>query len=309
MIEPINDFVLQKIIDSININSFCDKSILVSGGSGFFGKWILQTFLFLNKTKNTNIKITSITRDKTKLPIFLIDDNIFWIEQDIINPININADFDYILHLATDTDKNRYDYARFIQEIITGTQNILDLSNENTKILLTSSGAVYGQMPDYPVTEDYQGKIDITNPNSFYGEGKRISEMLLLNHKIKKTGNIARCFAFYGEYISQKYAISSFIEKAKNNEDIIINSPNAVRSYMHASDLIIWLLVIIESNDSAIYNVGSDESVTMLELSEKIVKEYNSNSKIVVNHQNDGKELRNFYLPNTDLAKSIFKNL
>lgn len=303
MIRKLDSSILQKISDNANIEGLYSKKILITGGSGFFGKWILQTLLFLNKMQNANIKITSITRNKSNLAPFLIDPAITWIEQDIINPIQINESFDYILHLATDADKDRLDNARFIQEIIVGTQNVLDLSNKNTKILLTSSGAVYGQMPDYPVTEDYYGKIDINQHNSFYAEGKRIAEMLLLDHKNKQTGNIARCFAFYGEYISKKYAISSFIEKAKRNEDIIINNPNAVRSYMHAKDLTICLLKIAQLQTSDIYNVGSDEPITILELAEKIVKEQNSTSRIIVNQKGDGKESRSFYVPNVDKIK------
>ena len=70
------------------------------------------------------------------------------------------------------------------------------------KFLLTSSGAVYGKQPAtlVRVGEDYAGGPDVSNPQSAYGEGKRISELLcsIYSRQHGLEAKIARCFAFVG---------------------------------------------------------------------------------------------------------------
>jgi len=119
--------------------------------------------------------------------------------------------------------------------------------------------------------------LSTTDVNSCYGEGKRIAELLCsmyaqrYNFELK----IMRCFSFVGPYmpLDIHFAIGNFIKDAIYNKKITIKGDgNQMRSYMYMSDFIIWLWTIFFSGKSnVLYNVGSDESISMKDLALKIV--------------------------------------
>ena len=78
----------------------------------------------------------------------------------------------------------------------------------------------------------------------------------------------------------------------------------AYRSYLYIADLIIWLLhILIKGKIGEIYNVGSDKSVSLKQLSNIIVKVNKSKSKVISVNQNRSKKI-NYYIPNINLAKN-----
>lgn len=284
-------------------------SILITGASGWFGKWLLQFILFLNRNYSFDIKVIAVTRDLARIKLespFLISEKIKWIEANVTElsqELLAEAKIDYVIHGASSTNKSGWKDTpiALAKEIILGTEKALEIAKHfpGCKVLFLSSGAVYGKIQCEKVAEDYQGRIDDQAGDSFYCLGKKISELMCSDYQQRYgiTINTARCFAFIGSYIPSYFAISEFIEKAKNNHPIIINSPHTVRSYMDMRDLISWLLVLLTAGDSGVYNVGSDVGYSMIDLAQVVVKILQSSAEINIQKDGFGKLMRTEYVP------------
>ena len=156
-----------------------------------------------------------------------------------------------------------------------GTRRILEVlatKSSKVRLLLLSSGAVYGRLPAgmLSVSEDWSGAPDPLDPASAYGEGKRVSELLCsmataMNPDFEVA--IARCFAFVGPHLplDKHFAIGNFISAALRGEDIQIHGDGTpLRSYLYAADLSYWLWVMLfDAPSNRAYNVGGSEGISI----------------------------------------------
>lgn len=227
-------------------------------------------------------------------------------------------DADYIIHAAASTDEKSYLNQPELekQNIHAATHNfcklILNTAPGNNKILYISSGAVYGYQPvnlKY-LTEDLDKySIDcLPQGKQHYAYAKRSAE-----DKIRRLGSkkynisIARCFAFIGPWLPREkhFAIGNFIQDGLLGGDITIKANYPVyRSYMHADDLVVWLMTICDngSEECPIYNVGSDEEVSIIQAAEIVAKELN----VKVNKNEEIKIDRiDRYIPSINKAKEL----
>jgi len=118
---------------------------------------------------------------------------------------------------------------------------------------------------------------------------------------------IARLFTFYGEGWKEtdKKAYTEFTKAAKANEPIrIFGNGCAVRSYMHGREMgeILWK-ILLDGECGEIYDVGSIEPITLIELAVKIRDENNSKSQIII--ENSQPDLLPNYLPLHNIAKTL----
>ena len=125
-----------------------------------------------------------------------------------------------------------------------------------------------------------------------------------------KNVSIARCFTFVGQYLPQDsyYAVGNIIKNILTNESIKINADfKVIRSYMYDDDLVKWLLKILNrsNQDCPIYNVGSDDCISIHKLGRLLAKKYNLD--VVSSNIKISKGIFDKYIPNIYKAKKELK--
>jgi len=262
------------------------RAFFITGGTGFFGMWLLESFAYINDTLGLDLRATVLTRDPlafaSKAPHLTARADLTFIRGDVRVFEFPSGQFDYVIHAATEASAklNEVDPQEMLDAIIGGTRRVLDFAAQAgvKKLLLTSSGAVYGKQPAEitHVSEDYLGAPDPLLPSSAYGEGKRVAEHMCVVHARQHAYEvkIARCFAFVGPHLplDTHFAIGNFIKDAIQKKPIKIKGDGSPkRSYLYASDLSIWLWTILFQGLSGnAYNVGSPYSIGIEELANQI---------------------------------------
>ena len=294
------------------------KRIFITGGTGFIGCWLLESFAWVNDKLGLGASVLVLTRNyeifQKKAPHLASHPAIKFQIGDVRDFDFPEGDFSHVIHAATSASAklNDDDPLLMFDTIVAGTRHTLDFAVHCTaeKFLLTSSGAVYGKQPPKMthVTEDYCGAPDSSNPNSAYGEGKRVAELLcvLYSKKHDIETKIARCFAFVGPYLPLDihYAIGNFIRDGLNGGPIVVKGDGTpYRSYLYAADLAIWLWTILFKGASCrAYNVGSDESITIAELAQTVVSCFGKPMEVRITKINNSGKPAERYVPATKLA-------
>lgn len=253
-----------------------DRNVFITGGTGFVGKWLLATLLDANETFGLNCNITVLSRNPAT---FLsawprMERQVEWACGDVRDFAFGNKHFDVIVHAATDVVAHTSPQDVF-NTCLEGTRRVMALARQSgaTKVLIVSSGAVYGPLPPgmTHVPETYMGGPDPLDAKSAYAEGKRVSEWIAAQEA--KDGldvKIARIFAVVGPHLplDKHYAVGNFIRAGLAGKDIVIEGDGTPhRSYLYAADMAAWLWAILFRGQSIRpYNVGSDESISILNL-------------------------------------------
>ena len=240
------------------------KKILLTGGTGFFGKSILD---MVKRGLVTGYEFTILSRDPEKFlhnnPEFSAIGNVTFISGDV-RDFSVSGTFDAMILGATPALTTIAD-EEMRSIIIDGTTHSLEISRQCQvkKLLFISSGAVYGKQTVLKVPETAP-----CNPVTVYGIAKLQAEKLCFQSGIPAVA--ARCFAFYGKYLDRNihYAIGNFVRDALAGKEIIVKGDGTpLRSYLHADDLVIWLFNLLErGTPGCAYNVGSDSAISISEL-------------------------------------------
>ena len=295
-------------------------SLLIIGGTGFFGKSILDSFKrnMLNEYGITKIFVLARNTEKFKFefPEFVFT-GVELINGDISNIMTL-PEVDFVIHAASSTKLNDYINAGKdnIEKAVTNYCSIAPKFHWRSKILYCSSGAVYGKQPldVEKIDENFKFQQDLSNlsvEKQNYCLGKRFAEKEIINlGNLGINVSIARCFAFSGKYLprDQHYALGNFIGQAERGETVTVNTNGIVyRSYLDADELVISLIKILQvsSINCPIYNVGSDESISINELAKKIANQYS----VQFSCPNlDKNKIIDRYVPNIDKLKSLLNS-
>ena len=291
------------------------QNVFITGGTGFFGCWLLESFIWINEFLGLNANATVLTRNPKafikKVPHLAKNHAIRLIQGDIRNFKFPKGEFPFVIHAATDASAklNQENPLLMFDTIVEGTKHTLEFActHGTRKFLFTSSGAVYGQLPleMIYIPEDYSIAPDTMNRDAAYGLGKRAAETLCSLYPMET--KIARCFAQVGTYLplNTHYAIGNFIRDVSLARSIEINGDGTpIRSYMYAADLTIWLWTILfQGQLNRPYNVGSDKGVSILELANIVRQEVNPQIGINVAHKPDS-QLRQRYVPSIERART-----
>jgi len=232
------------------------QRIFITGGTGFFGVWLLESLLHANRVGGLGLHATVLSRSpeafRRAWPHLAQNSAITLLGGDVRSFVFPEGEVKFVIHAATET------YARegsggtvdLLGTILGGAERVLQFAAHHgtEKLLLTSSGAVYGPQPEQltHLREDYPGAPDPLHAGSAYAEGKRAAEALSVAYgeQYGMACKIARCFAFVGPLLplDAHFAIGNFIRDAMRGEAIRINGDGtARRSYMYSADLAIWI--------------------------------------------------------------------
>ncbi len=295
------------------LNDLKNSEILVTGGTGFFGKWILEFVIYLNDSYNFNIKLYLLARRNTLeiKQITSIRKDVIFIQKDICNLVELPENINYIIHAASSPDNIEHinNPIETMNIISSGTKQLLDsiLTLENIKkVINLSSGQVYGKAFEGSISENNYGYLDCASIKSIYPESKRFSETLCKAYETLYRLPIVqvRPFSFIGPFMSleKPWAINNFIRDAIKFKSIkIIGNGKPIRSYMYPTDMIEWLFnILVTSKNNTTYNLGSDEGISLENLALKIRNIIGNDVQIDVLNMNENKDV---FLPDIQTSK------
>jgi dTDP-glucose 4,6-dehydratase len=264
------------------------KKIFLTGGTGFFGVWLLESFAYVNQELSLDAQLTVLTRNReslqSRLPHLFGLAGIHFHSGDVRSFEFPEGEFAYVVHAATSSGIESLEILPFdlFTTMIDGTRRVLELARKKKieKFLFVSSGAVYGQQPSLlsHISEDYPGGPNPLDPKATYGECKRLAEHLvfLSGQRDDFQTVFARPFALVGPYLPLKagFALGNFLENALQKQPIqVAGDGTPFRSYLYAADLVQWLWsILLKGASGRAYNVGSEKEVSILQLAHLIAE-------------------------------------
>lgn len=298
------------------------QRIFLSGATGFFGAWLLESLLHCNHALHLDISATVLCRDPDsyarRMPHVAADAAITLWQGDTRSLEIPEHEYPYVVHAAAPTSVDAADRPlELLSTLVEGTQRMVALAagHGTRKFLFVSSGAVYGRQPQHisHIPEDYLGGPDWLDPHAAYAEGKRVAEQMcaIQASRTSVEFRIARCFAFVGPHLpfDAHFAIGNFIRDALAGRDIEVQGDGTpMRSYLYAADLAIWLWTMLlrkspSGTNLDIWNVGSADAISIRDLACTVGEEIRSVGMLYVRGTPDPNAFRQQYVPDVRKAE------
>ncbi len=307
---------LAELLPHLDAAAFAGRTVLLTGGTGFFGYWLLSLFDLLTQ-RGIDLKVRALSRQPddfaARSPWLASRPWLSWVKGNV-RDFRDKAPIDFVLHAATDTDADAHRQPLAIMDdILLGTRHTLDRARQGgvRRALYVSSGAVYGRQPAdvERLPEDAAFACDAMHPGSAYGEAKRAAEQwcLQFGEEHGMTIPVARCFAFVGAALplDGHFAIGNFIRDALTGHRIQVSGDGSpLRSYLYGADLAIWLLtILLQGQHGRAYNVGSDQALSIAELAHRVRETLAPGADVHIAHTHDDKAGRNRYIPAIQRAR------
>lgn len=315
-----NDLANVLTASQIRWQELHNARLLLTGGTGFIGRWLLETLQQANKRLSLNLQITVPTRRpevfRQRAGHLLVNGNLELIPLDL-TVAQLTGNFTHIIHAAADASAALNDAAPLtvFRTIVRGTERVLELaaSKSDTKVLFLSSGAVYGQQPPElaGISENWNGSPNPQIAKNTYGEAKRAAEMLCAIYRKQFGINVvtARIFTLLGPFLSLgiHYAAGNFIRDALAGEKIVVQgNGRPIRSYLYPSDLVCWLLALLTGSPRhPAYNVGSECAISISDLAQTVAQLIGQNGYEILGRDDTGWNAGR-YVPDTSLIRSEF---
>lgn len=295
---------LQEISDRTRLihENFRDARILILGGTGFLGSWLIEAFLKIQSDSNLKCQILAPVRSPEKLS-FLESNFLKVVHHDFATDRFLveSGDFDYVFHALTPTTSGDFDPILGITERLF--EDIQSWRSQ-PKFIHLSSGAIY------PKSISSQGPV--VEQNAIYSQdlgdyGKLKWEIERIVNDYTKQGVVRginpRLFAFAGPRLplDAHFAVGNFMRQGLSGKDVVVSgNRNTVRSYLHPVDAITWLMKSSLIETLEILHIGSSVALSMNEIAEKISQIFNVGYRLEPTEQ-----LPSIYYPSNNLTRDV----
>jgi dTDP-glucose 4,6-dehydratase len=297
-----------------------DKKVFITGGTGFFGCWLLESFAWASDKLDLNATAVVLSRKpaafEKRAPHLYHHKAINFVKGDINDFIFPEDSFSYLIHCSVyqQNANDKEDNVSMVKEMLTGTTHILDfcIKAKIKKMLLISTGAVYGKPPSHMknIPEDFSAAFNPTISTNAYHHIRRMMETMAVIYAEENDfeTKIARCFSFIGPYLplNGRFAVGDFIQDLLSKQNITVKGDGkAVRSYLYMADLVIWLWTILfKGANCRPYNVGSEMPVTIREIAEEFANESVPPLPVSTLKKSSHGVAPDYYVPDTSRARS-----
>ena len=282
---------LERICDRIPdaLGALGGRRLLVSGGAGFLGYYLVSTVAAWNRRVGSGetIELTVWDTFARGVPPWLetvsAEPHVTVEERDVSRPIEGELELDFVVHaagIASPTFYRRFPIET-IDANVTGLRRLLDhcRGRELGGVLFFSSSEIYGDpVPEaIPTREDYRGNVSCTGPRACYDESKRFGETLCVNfarsHGVPVT--IVRPFNNYGPglRIDDRRVIPDFARDVVEGRDVVLLSDGSpTRTFCYVADAVCgYYAALVHGRRGEAYNVGVEEpEISIGDLAERM---------------------------------------
>lgn len=273
------------------------QRIAVTGGTGFLGSWIAEMVAALNDEYKLGITLDLYSRNavdwaKANQRLATRGD-IHVVTQDVRSPFAFHSATSYVIHAAGIPDNRVHasDPLRVFQTTVQGMAHALEAAAQlpDLKRLVNLSSSLVNGTPDRtgPIAESDFFAAPAGQLHGVYRDAKRGAESLCAAYRSQFRLPIStiRPFTFVGPYqeLDRPWAINSFMRDMLSGSEIRMhNDGSARRSYLYGSDAAWWTLAaLVKGVDGQVYNMGSADPVSHLELIRLIEKAARREAKTV----------------------------
>lgn len=288
------DFVVRsdiaEIVETLRepARDLAGKTVLLTGGRGFLGRYFMEVFSLLNQTVLDEPcrlvvldNLITSGREGSEIPS---TPHFQFIRHDVTEPLEWDGDVDYVIHAAGIASP--YYYRAYPQETLEvatiGTRNMLELANRNqARFVFFSSSEIYGD-PDakhVPTPESYRGNVSCQGPRACYDESKRVGETLcyVFHEKHGTATNTIRPFNVFGPGMQETdyRVMPNFASRIKAGRPLnVYGAGTQTRTFCYITDAMAgFLLVVLRGVPGEAYNIGNPKpEISMLDLIDSIEK-------------------------------------
>lgn len=266
--------------------------VLVTGGAGFIGSHVSEALL---ERGNEVWALDDLSTGRTEnLRTFERHPRFRFLEEDVTNSallMGLVAQCDRVFHLAAAVGV-KYVLENPLRSLITnirGSEVVLEAcAAHKRRVILFSSSEVYGKGISVPFSEDDDRVLGPTHKLRWsYACGKAVDECLAQAYwqQQQLPVTVVRCFNTCGPRQTGAYGmvIPNMVVRALNGEPILVyGDGQQSRCFSAVHDVVRGVLMLADNTKAIgeIFNIGTDEEITVLGLAERIRTMCDSNSPI-----------------------------
>jgi dTDP-glucose 4,6-dehydratase len=292
----------------------------ITGGTGFFGTWLLESFVRANDALGLDMRAVVLTRNPDafarRSPHLAGRRDFEFLRGDLESFPFPSGRFTHLINSAAETGvwTSQESAAGLLDRITRGMTRLTEFATAAgvSRFLHVGSGAVYGPAPAgvTHLPENHPCQHAPLPAGASWAEGKRLEESLVQAYATK-TGcvlTIARGFAFVGPHLplNATFAIGNFLGDALRGGPVrVAGDGTPRRSYLYAADLAIWLWTLhLSAHARGVYNVGSDDARPIAAHAQEVARIAGLTQPVQIAQVPDPARPASWYVPDIGRART-----